>query len=71
MPDIVLGEIASDWIEIKTALTSIDLTSCSFLTMLEKLYSLANKNLLVAKAGLEMQVVLLPLALTICLLSAA
>ena len=37
MPDLELSEVASDWIEIKSAITVIDLIECSFLTLLKKL----------------------------------
>ena len=54
MPDLLLGNVVNDWIEIKTALTSIDLTDVSFLQLLSKLFSFIATNDLVAHSGLEM-----------------
>ena len=54
MPDLGLSEVASDWIEIKSAITAIDLMKCSFLTLLKKLCVLTNKTMLSASMGLTM-----------------
>ena len=54
MPDLLLGNVVNDWIEIKTALTSINLTDVSFLQLLSKLFSFIATNDLVAHSGLEM-----------------
>ena len=54
MPDLGLSEVAADWIEIKSAITAIDLTECSFLTLLKKLCLLTNKAVLSASMGLTM-----------------
>ena len=54
MPDLELSEVASDWIEIKSAITAIDLIECSFLTLLKKLCLLTNKTMLSASMGLTL-----------------
>ena len=54
MPHLLLGNVVNDWIEIKTALTSIDLTDFSFLQLLSKLFCFIATNDLVAHSGLEM-----------------
>ena len=51
---LYLSELASDWIEIKSAITAIDLTKCSFLTLLKKFCLLTNKTVLSANMGLTM-----------------
>ena len=54
MPDLELSEVASDWIEIKSSITAIDLIECSFLTLLKKLYLLTNKTMLSASMELTL-----------------
>lgn len=47
-----ISEVASDWIDVKSAITAIDLMKCSFLILLKELYVLTNKAMLSASMGL-------------------
>ena len=54
MPDLGLSEVASDWTEIKSAITAIDLMECSFLTLLKKLCVLTyQQDNVICKHGID------------------
>ena len=53
MPDLELSEVASDWIEIESAITAIDLIEC-FLILVEEALSTDQQDNVICKHGIDL-----------------